>query len=485
MSRLVLGIDVQRSRLEAVLVKSGLRETRLVGCRSVPLASGPGEAGADPLQAGLEAVLSLKEARNADCAVSLPAEGFFLRTAAVPFASPQKIRLVLPYELEPDLPLAADALAFAFAPLGPAQAAGKTEVLAAAIEKERLEAVAAAFAACGLEAARITPSGYALALWAARSGGQAERFFHLEVEERYAALYLAEGGRVRLGRSFPLPAAGAEREAALLRQVRLTLGMLDLGGEAAEDRPPPEILLSGLGADGLDPGRLGESLALPVRGGVDLLAASGIPGGEEAGWEPLRMNGALALALAEIENLRGLRFGRGAFPGRQILLRHRGHLVRTAALAVAALALGLGQAAVETALLERRASELDRRMAAVFREAFPEARAAVDPYLQMRAGLQELKKLSAAAPGAAGSLRSIDLLKRLSEAVPEEIPVVFERLVIGPEGIQVSGTTAGFQEVEAIKAGLERAAAFKAVTIGAANLDRSGKEVNFQLKVDL
>ncbi len=484
MSRLVLGIDVQRSRLEAVLVRSGLRETRLAGCRSVALAGGPGEGGADPLRAGLEAALSLKEARNADCAVSLPAEGFFLRTAAVPFASPKKIRLVLPYELEPDLPLAADALAFAFAPLGPARAAGKTEVLAAAIEKERLEAVTAAFAACGLEAARITPSGYALALWAARSAGQAERFFHLEVEERFAALYLAEGGRVRLGRSFPLPAAGAEREAALLRQVRLTLGMLDLGGEAGEDLPPPEILLSGLGADGLDPGRLAEGLALPVRG-IDLLAASGIPGGEEAGWDPRRMNGALALALAEIENLRGLRFGRGAFPGRQILLRHRGPLVRTAALAVAALALGLGQAAVETALLQRRASELDRRMAAVFREAFPEARAAVDPYLQMRAGLQELKKLSAAAPGAAGSLRSIDLLKRLSEAVPEEIPVVFERLVIGPEGIQVSGTTAGFQEVEAIKAGLERAAAFKAVTIGAANLDRSGKEVNFQLKVDL
>ncbi len=484
MSRLVLGIDLQRDRLEAVLVKSGLRETRLVGCRSVSLSAAPGETGIDPLPGGLEALLSLPEARNADCAVSLPAEMFFLRTTAVPFSSPKKIRLVLPYELEPDLPLAADALAFAFAPIGPAAAEGKTEVLAAAIEKERLEAVAAAFAGRGLEIAQILPSGYALALWAARSEGAAERFVHLEVEERFAALYLVEGGRVRLGRSFPLPAAGPEREAALLRQVRLTRGMLDSGGEGDEALLPSEILLSGLGAEGLDPARLAESLALPVRG-IDLRAASGIPGGEEAGWDPRRMNGALSLALAEIENLRGPSFGRGGFPGRQVLLRHRGELVRTAALAAAALALWLGQAAVETSLLQGRAAELDRRMAAVFREAFPEARAAVDPYLQMRAGLQEAKKLSAAAPGTAGSLRSIDLLKRLSEAVPEEIPVVFERLVIGPEGIQVSGTTAGFQEVEAIKAGLERAAAFKAVTIGAANLDRSGKEVNFQLKVDL
>ncbi len=483
MSRNVLGIDLQETGLEAVLVKSGLRETHLRGACSVPLDGGTGEE-EGALRAALEEVLSLPSAREADCAVSLPADWFFLRTLAVPFSSPKKIRLVLPYELEPDLPLPAEALAFSFTPIGPDAEAGKTQVLAAAIEKSRLEAVTGALAAVGLEPACLTLSGFALALWAAQSGQLPPRFFHLQVESRFAVLYLVQEGRIRLGRSFPLPQAAAEREAVLLRQIRLTRGML---GEAAEEDAAPEtLLLSGAGAAALDPVRLAEGASLAVRG-IDVRAASGIAGEQQtdaSSGDPFRRNGALALALAEIENLRRLSFSRGGLPGRRILTRHRGPLLRTAALAAAALLLGIGQAAVETTLLQRRAAELDRRMAAVFREAFPEARATVEPYLQMRAGLQELKKSATSASGPANH-RSIDLLKRLSEAVPTEIPVVIERLVLGAEGILVTGTTAGFQEVEAIKDRLERTAAFRAVTIGAANLDRGGKEVNFQLKVDL
>ncbi|MEJ5358237.1 MAG: type II secretion system protein GspL [Desulfobacterales bacterium] len=482
MSRNVLGIDLQETGLEAVVVKSGLRETRLLGASTVPLPGGPGGEGA--LREALEKLLSLPAAREADCAISLPADWFFLRTVTVPFSSPKKIRLVLPYELEPDLPLPAEALAFSFAPIGPAGDAGRTRVLAAAIEKRRLEAVTAALAAVGLEPARLTLSGFALALWAAQSGELPPRFFHLQVESRFAALYLVEEGRIRLARSFPLPGAESEREAAILRQFRLTAGML---GEAEEEgNGPAAVLLAGSGGATLDAARLAQSLSRSVRG-IDVRAASGIAAEGETdprSWDPFRRNGALALALAEIENLHSLSLGRGGLPGRQILTRHRGHLLRTAALAAAALVLGIGQAAVETTLLDRRAAALDARMAAVFREAFPEARATVDPYRQMRAGLQEIKKSALSASGA-GSPRSIDLLRRLSEAVPAEIPVVIERLVLGPEGLLVTGTTAGFQEVETIKDRLERTAGFKSVAIGSANLDRGGKEVNFQLKVDL
>lgn len=482
MSRNVLGIDLQETGLEAVLVKSGLRETRLLGASSVPLPGGTGAEGA--FHAALGEVLSLPAAREADCAISLPADWFFLRTLTVPFSSPKKIRLVLPYELEPDLPLPAEALAFSFAPIGPAAEAGQTRILAAAIEKRRLEAVTAAFSSVGLEPSRLTLSGYALALWAAQSGELPPRFFHLQVESRFAALYLVEQGRIRLARSFLLPEAEAEREAALLRQFRLTVGMMEEAEE--EGGGPAEILLAGAGGAALDAARLAESLSLPVRT-IDVRAASGIAAEGETdprSWDPFRQNGALALALAEIENLHGLSLDRGGLPGRQILTRHRGHLVRTAALAAAALVLWIGQAAVETHLLERRATALDARMTAVFREAFPEARATVDPYLQMRASLQELKKSAPSASGP-GSPRSIDLLRRLSEAVPAEVPVVIERLVLGPEGLLVTGTTAGFQEVETIKDRLERTAGFKSVAIGSANLDRGGKEVNFQLKVDL
>jgi hypothetical protein len=62
---------------------------------------------------------------------------------------------------------------------------------------------------------------------------------------------------------------------------------------------------------------------------------------------------------------------------------------------------------------------------------------------------------------------------------------VLDRMVIGPETILISGTTAAFNAVDEIKVHLERIGEFKKVTISSANMDRTGKEVNFQLKVDL
>jgi general secretion pathway protein L len=76
-------------------------------------------------------------------------------------------------------------------------------------------------------------------------------------------------------------------------------------------------------------------------------------------------------------------------------------------------------------------------------------------------------------------------LKNISDSIPETITVVFERMVLGPESILISGTTGGFNAVDEVKGHLERIAGFKKVTISSANTDRSGKDVNFQLKVDL
>jgi hypothetical protein len=73
----------------------------------------------------------------------------------------------------------------------------------------------------------------------------------------------------------------------------------------------------------------------------------------------------------------------------------------------------------------------------------------------------------------------------VSESIPEDIAVVFDRMVVGPEGFLVSGTTSAFNSVDEIKGHLERVPRFKKVTISSANTDRSGKEVNFQIKVDL
>jgi hypothetical protein len=197
------------------------------------------------------------------------------------------------------------------------------------------------------------------------------------------------------------------------------------------------------------------------------------------------MNGALALALGEIEGLESLNFHRSQFPGRKLLSRYRESLVRTGALAAAVLVLMFASVLTQSYVLKRQAAGLDAQIAAVFKATFPEVKSIVDPYQQMQANLQELRKSAAAGGDAGAAFRSIDVLKNISEAIPQEIAVVFDRMVAGPETILISGTTAAFNAVDEIKGHLERVPGFKRVTISSANTDRSGKEINFQLKVDL
>jgi Tfp pilus assembly protein PilN len=181
----------------------------------------------------------------------------------------------------------------------------------------------------------------------------------------------------------------------------------------------------------------------------------------------------------------GLNFHRGQFPGRKIVSRYRAPLIRTGAMAAAVLLLMFASVLIQSHLQQRRIAELDQQIAAVFSETFPEVKKPADPYQQMQIGLQELKK-NAALPGEAlPAAHSIDILKSISDSIPTETAVVLERMVLGPDSILISGTTAAFNAVDEIKGHLERVAGFKKVTISSANTDRSGKEVNFQLKVDL
>ena len=58
-------------------------------------------------------------------------------------------------------------------------------------------------------------------------------------------------------------------------------------------------------------------------------------------------------------------------------------------------------------------------------------------------------------------------------------------MVISSETVLISGNTDEFKSVDDIKSKLEQIDFFKKVTINSTNLDRTGKEVRFQLKVEL
>ncbi len=483
MSRKILSLDIRSDCISAVLVKSSLRESRIAACLVVPIPeTAPDLAGA--WRTAFETVVEEMDLAGADCAVSIPAVFFSSRNLQVPFSNAKKIRMVLPFELEPSLPFQADDLAIDFSVREGGASQGETEVLAVAVEKERIAAVIAALAGVAIDPERVTAGGLSAAAWLGRTAAPDDALLCLDISRTFAALFVIAANRVCLMRSFPLASDSPARERAVQHHIRTTLGAL--AEMEAMPREISEVIMTGDGLAGMDREKLAAALPLPSRP-MDLRQSLNINCEKELGssWDATRMDGALALALAEIEGLESLNFHRGQFPGKKMVARYREPLIRTGVLAAAVLLLMFASVIIQSYVQQSRLAELDRQIAAVFSETFPDVKKPADPYQQMQIGLQELRK-NAALPGEAlPAALSIDILRNISDSIPETITVVFERMVLGPDSILISGTTAAFNAVDEIKGHLERIAGFKKVTISSANTDRSGKDVNFQLKVDL
>ena len=77
----------------------------------------------------------------------------------------------------------------------------------------------------------------------------------------------------------------------------------------------------------------------------------------------------------------------------------------------------------------------------------------------------------------------LELLKDISQRVPKSLNVHVTRMVIDPEAVRINGKTDTFNSVDNIKNELGASAYFSAVTISSANLDRAGRQVQFEIKL--
>jgi Tfp pilus assembly protein PilN len=103
----------------------------------------------------------------------------------------------------------------------------------------------------------------------------------------------------------------------------------------------------------------------------------------------------------------------------------------------------------------------------------------------MNARIQDVRKKSVFHKQTGPHIRSIDILNSISQRIPKEIEVDFTRLVISPQNVLIAGNTSAFDSVEDIRGRLEQIDFFKKVSTSSSNMDRSGKEVRFVLKVEL
>ncbi|MBW1912772.1 MAG: PilN domain-containing protein [Deltaproteobacteria bacterium] len=86
-------------------------------------------------------------------------------------------------------------------------------------------------------------------------------------------------------------------------------------------------------------------------------------------------------------------------------------------------------------------------------------------------------------PGIKSEQSVLDLLKDISQRVPKSLDVLITSMVVDRESVRISGKTDTFNTVDSLKNGLKPSEYFSTVTISSANLDRTGKQVQFEMKL--
>ena len=135
-SRKYLGLDIQNSALAAVLIESGLKGNWIRSHAYIPFADGTDET--QGLTAALEALVSQVDITGCSCISSFPAEQIFFRNINIPFKQPKKIRQVLPFELEPTMPMPIDQLVIDFHRIETGGEEPVTRLIAATVDTERM-----------------------------------------------------------------------------------------------------------------------------------------------------------------------------------------------------------------------------------------------------------------------------------------------------------------------------------------------------------
>jgi type II secretory pathway component PulL len=482
MSRKVLGIDIRNESVSAVLVKTSLRESRINTHAYIPISDS--EDDPDHIKTALEALTGQIDPAGCDCVVSISADHFSYRILKVPFKEAKKIRMVLPFELEPTVPFPVDDLIIDFIDLESDHRKDQTDLIAVAVPKSELAPYIETLADIKIDPEMVTVSGLPSALCLARQTDPGEDQLFLEINKTICSLFIVGDGRIKLIRSIPTPVAENTRAGALGAFVRRTLAAY--GELSRSDFQPLDIVMTGSGLNGANfDKQIAGVLDLPANR-LNISDRLSIPVDDEDvnPWDPAIMDNALSLAMVEIEGMGGLNFHKGQFAAKKLFVKHKKNWIKTGIFAAAVVVLLLFNLITDSYRLNKQLDGYDQQIRNIFQATFPGEKI-VEPFQQMQIKVKETRKNAGTQSAAGPHLRSIDILNAISRSIPETTTVDVTRMVISAETVLISGSTDTFNSVEDIKSKLEQVDVFKKVTISSTSKDRSGKAIRFQLKVEL
>ena len=525
MAQRILGIDLGAHLVKAVLLESTYRGYAVLGHGSA-LVEPPAE-GTTLLArqvTALEALIADRGWKVGDAVAALPGAGLSSSIVTLPFTDLRRIEQTIGFEVEEQIPFELSGVAWDWQLLGVRE--GRSDLYVGLVRREELAALLAALAPLGIDPRAVVTPGpaYAALLTAGAAGSELPP----EPGESLAATVVVDIGQERTNvcvavqgsceqaRTFAFGAAQLAR--ALSRDLGCSEAQAHamLSAEArhqpldpalqplASDPRAPEALrraLAGLARElrstlrawrarvgarrvvrlllagelGRLPG-LPEILAPEVEGAVQPLALEGpaaqeIPAEDAPGY-------ALALALA----LRGHQGGRA---GRLNLRRGdlaytrdfehvKGRVARLAMAAALLVVLAIASAGVKVFALSRQERLLDRALCdaeqKLIGKCYPNFEEA-----------QAVLRGHGGGGGALPKATAVDLLNELSDRVPQDVKVRFDKMDVTRDKLHLEGSTESAESVDKLVSGLKGSRCFADARSGSARRRPDGK---FEFSID-
>ena len=472
MSR-ILGIDIDRTAVRGVLVKTAFRRVEIDRYIKVPLTQSAESVGRTTELHDAFTSLVRALGRPPDTVVaSLDGELASLRVVELPLAASKRIAEVLPFELESLLPFEISDAVLDYQPIETQE--GQLRLLAAAVLRDRVREFIAIFQGGPFEPREIAVGAAALdglrMLCPELTEG---RRIIVELCERETNVCALNRGRASFGRTLSVGAEGLPH-----RSVELTQGLRQtLAAYRAQGGHPPDVVhvagkgnLIGFGA------QLATELGLPV----EPIALPG-PDAESAGPSEFVRAAALAGRVAASGKRINLRTGEfAAMRGKSDMLGSF-NLVAVCALIVlvtAVFSLKVRQSTLSTeqAALRKQLRETTQR---VFGKAETDP-AKVTAMIANPTSDNPLPRFDA-----------YDALAAISGAVPADIKHEMRHMRVDladekKEGqVELQGSLGSIEQRDVIVTQLEAHGCFKEIQRGQTRPGRSADTLNYQLEAKL
>lgn len=515
----ILGLDLGSHSVKGLLLDTNTRSPAVKAWVEVRRPEGERP---ESLRAALRELMARPELRNADqVVVALPGPALATHQLTLPFSDPKRIEATIPFEVESQIPFDLGEAVFDYQVASQVKDKG-SELLVGVVRREELSALLGLLGEVGIDPRVVTHPGitYQNLLMqrpALFEGGDSDAVAIVDIGHERTTLAIGRpgmgveyartfsGGGLNLTRALatefqtPLPEAqqwkethgalasaaqaqgpdGERAAAAFLRGLQAVLRELRPSFKSFTARTRRQVsALYVCGGTARMPGlaeQLGKDLGIPTKVlALPQEAADAVPPGEQPAVQQayaLALRGAVAGIKAPRFNLRR---GEFSFKGDYDYLKDKvGLLVSFAA---TLLLLLIASGVVRNSMLKRRDTQVDNVLCDITQRILGSCEKDYEIAVNRLKGVESP---TAALP----RLTAVNLLAELTQRMPADIPVTFERIEIDLERIRLRVQTDSPKQLDTITAALKGHRCFKEVQAGKVEKTRDGTKVSFPLEI--